>query len=43
MALSGGYVFAAGTSVQAAAGIADTADAMYEYCALINQWRVDPR
>ncbi len=42
MALSGGYVFAAGTSVQAAAGIADTADAMYEYCALINGWRVDP-
>jgi len=42
MALSGGYVFAAGTSVQRAAGIADAAEAMYEYCALINQWRVDP-
>lgn len=42
-ALSGGVYYAAGTSVQRAAGIAgDTADAMFEYAMTLNQWRVDP-
>jgi fumarate reductase flavoprotein subunit len=42
-ALSGGVYYAAGTSVQRAAGIAgDGADAMYEYYLTLNQWRVDP-
>ncbi len=42
-ALSGGVYYAAGTSVQRAAGVhGDTADAMYEYYMTLNQWRVDP-
>lgn len=42
-ALSGGVYYAAGTSVQRAAGVlGDTPDAMYEYYLALNQWRVDP-
>jgi fumarate reductase flavoprotein subunit len=42
-ALSGGVYYAAGTSVQRAAGVhGDTADAMHEYYLTLNQWRVDP-
>ena len=41
-ALSGGVFYAAGTSVQRAAGITDTADAMYEYYLTLNQHKVHP-
>jgi fumarate reductase flavoprotein subunit len=42
-ALSGGWFFAAGTSVQRAAGIAgDTPQSMFDYYAQVNQWRIDP-
>jgi fumarate reductase flavoprotein subunit len=41
-ALSGGVFFAAGTSVQRARGIEDSADAMFDYVMTINQWRVKP-
>jgi len=42
-ALSGGWFFAAGTSVQRAAGIIDdTPEAMFDYYAQVNQWRIDP-
>jgi len=42
-ALSGGVTYAAGTSVQRAAGVhGDTAIAMFEYYMTLNQWRVDP-
>jgi fumarate reductase flavoprotein subunit len=42
-ALSGGVYYAAGTSVQRAAGVeGDSADAMFEYYMTLNQWRVDP-
>ena len=42
-ALSGGVFYAAGTSVQRAAGIgADTSDAMFEYYLSLNQWKVEP-
>jgi len=41
--LSGGHFYAAGTSVQAEAGIVgDTADAMFEHYMTLNQWMVDP-
>ena len=41
--LSGGHFYAAGTSVQAEAGVTnDTADAMYEHYMTLNQWMVDP-
>jgi fumarate reductase flavoprotein subunit len=41
--LSGGVYYAAGTSVQRAAGIADdTPDDMFEYYMTLNQWRLDP-
>ena len=41
-ALSGGVYYAAGTSVQRAAGIDDdTADAMFEYYMTLNQYRVE--
>ncbi len=41
--LSGGHFYAAGTSVQADAGIPDdTADAMFEHYMTLNQWLVDP-
>ena len=42
-ALSGGWFFAAGTSVQRAAGIADDSpQVMFDYYAQVNQWRIDP-
>jgi fumarate reductase flavoprotein subunit len=42
-ALSGGFVYAAGTSVQRAAGILhDSAEAMFAYYMTLNQWKVDP-
>ena len=42
-ALSGGWFFAAGTSVQRAAGISDDSpEAMFDYYAQVNQWRIDP-
>ncbi len=41
--LSGGHFYAAGTSVQKAAGVTnDTADAMFEEYMTLNQWLVDP-
>src|SRR5436190_22573248 len=41
-ALSGGWFFAAGTSVQRAAGIVDdSSQAMFDYYAQVNQWRID--
>ena len=41
--LSGGHFYAAGTSLQEAAGIhGDTADAMFEHYMTLNQWLVDP-
>ncbi len=41
--LSGGVVYAAGTSVQRTLGILDdSADAMFEYYMTLNQWRVEP-
>ena len=41
--LSGGVFYAAGTSVQRAAGVdGDTPSAMYEYYMTLNQWRVEP-
>ncbi|WP_225883293.1 FAD-dependent oxidoreductase [Sphingomonas aliaeris] len=42
-ALSAGVFYAANTSVQREAGIADdTADAMFEYVMAVNQWAVKP-
>jgi succinate dehydrogenase/fumarate reductase flavoprotein subunit len=41
--LSGGHFYAAGTSVQAQAGVLDdNADAMFEHYMTLNQWMVDP-
>ncbi|MEN3951513.1 FAD-dependent oxidoreductase [Iodidimonas sp. SYSU 1G8] len=41
--LSGGHFYAAGTSVQRAAGVnGDTADAMFEHYMTLAQWLVDP-
>ena len=41
--LSGGHVYAAGTALQAAAGvIGDSAEAMFEHYMTLNQWLVDP-
>jgi fumarate reductase flavoprotein subunit len=41
--LSGGHFYAAGTSVQRAAGIVDDgADAMFEHYMTLNQWLVEP-
>jgi fumarate reductase flavoprotein subunit len=41
--LAGGVFYAAGTSVQRAAGIVnDTPDAMFEYVMTLNQWAVRP-
>lgn len=41
--LSGGHFYAAGTSVQRAAGIEDDdADAMFEHYMTLNQWLVEP-
>lgn len=42
-AMCGGVFYAAGTSIQRAAGILDdTADAMYEYVMTLNQWHLEP-
>lgn len=41
-ALSGGVVYAAGTSVQRAAGVHDDVEAMYRYYMAFNQWRLEP-
>ncbi|WP_340317992.1 FAD-dependent oxidoreductase [Rhizorhabdus argentea] len=41
-ALSSGVVYAAGTSVQRAAGIEDSADAMFQYMMTLNQWSIRP-
>lgn len=41
-ALSGGVIYAAGTSLQRAAGIDDTPEAMYRYYLHINQYKLDP-
>lgn len=42
-ALSGGVFYAAGTSVQRSAGVADdTPDAMFAYYLTLNQWKVEP-
>ena len=41
-ALSGGVFYAAGTSVQRRAGIADSADAMFAYLMTLNQWSQKP-
>lgn len=41
--LSGGHFYAAGTSVQAAAGVTnDSPEAMFEHYMTLNQWMVDP-
>jgi fumarate reductase flavoprotein subunit len=40
-ALSTGVFYAAGTSVQRAIGIADSADAMYHYCMTLSQYRAE--
>jgi len=40
--LSGGHFFAAGTSVQRAAGIEDTSEAMFEHYMTLNQWMLEP-
>jgi fumarate reductase flavoprotein subunit len=40
--LSGGHFYAAGTSIQKAAGINDTPDAMFEHYMTLNQWLVEP-
>lgn len=40
--LSGGHFYAAGTSVQRAAGVVDDADAMFEHYLTLNQWLVEP-
>jgi fumarate reductase flavoprotein subunit len=41
-ALSGGVLLAAGTSVQEAAGVTDSVDALFRYYLTLNQFRVDP-
>lgn len=41
-ALSSGVVYAAGTSVQKAAGINDSAEDMYQYLMTLNQWSIKP-
>ena len=41
-ALSGGVFYAAGTSVQEKAGIADSADAMFDYLMTLNHWSLKP-
>lgn len=41
-ALSGGVFYAAGTSTQRAAGIADDAERMFRYIMTFNQWKLEP-
>lgn len=40
--LSGGVIYAAGTSVQEAQGIADSAQDMYDYIMTLNAWEIRP-
>eukprot|EP00456_Euglypha_rotunda_P094177 TRINITY_DN9978_c0_g1_i4.p3 TRINITY_DN9978_c0_g1~~TRINITY_DN9978_c0_g1_i4.p3 ORF type:complete len:111 (-),score=31.72 TRINITY_DN9978_c0_g1_i4:10-342(-) len=40
--LSGGVVYAAGTSVQQAMGIVDSPQAMYDYIMTLNGWQTRP-
>src|SRR5215470_13125559 len=40
--MAGGVVYAAGTSVQRAAGVLDSADAMFEHYMTFNQWLLEP-
>jgi fumarate reductase flavoprotein subunit len=40
-ALSTGVFLAAGTKIQSARGVDDNADAMFQYCMLLNQYRAD--
>lgn len=40
--LSGGHLFAAGTSLQREVGVEDTAEAMFEHYMTLNQWMVEP-
>lgn len=39
--LSGGYLMGAGTRIQAAAGIEDSADALFRHYLTLNAWQVD--
>lgn len=41
-ALSGGVFYAAGTSIQRAAGIEDDAERMFRYIMTFNQWKLEP-
>lgn len=41
-ALSAGVFYAAGTSVQRAAGVIDDVERMYRYYLAINQWEIEP-
>lgn len=41
-ALSGGVVYAAGTTVQKAAGVIDGVEAMYRYYMTFNRWNLEP-
>jgi fumarate reductase flavoprotein subunit len=41
-AMSGGVIYAGGTSVQRAAGVDDSADAMFEHYMTFNQWILEP-
>lgn len=41
-ALSGGVVYAAGTSIQRAAGVDDDAEGMYRYYMTFNRWNLEP-
>jgi len=41
-AMSGGVIYAGGTSVQRAAGVQDSADAMFEHYMTFNQWILEP-
>lgn len=41
-ALSGGVVYAAGTSIQHAAGVEDDAERMYRYYMTFNRWNLEP-
>mgnify|MGYP003575923467 CR=1 FL=1 len=41
-AMSGGSIYAAGTSVQRAAGVEDSPDALFEHYMALNNWLLDP-
>lgn len=40
-AMSGGVIYAAGTSIQAAAGLSDSAEAMYRYFMILNRFELN--